>query len=369
MVHLPTDHPVRAELAAWLAEHPAPRASDLADAALVAPHWPRPWGRGADVVTQLVIDEVLAEAGAVRPDNPIGIGWAGPTILAGGTPEQQARFLPRLLTGEDFWCQLFSEPSAGSDLASLTTRATRDGDTYVVTGQKVWTTWAERAAYGILLVRTDPSAAKHKGITYLVCPMDAPGITIRPIREMSGGTHFNEVFLDEVPVPVANRIGAEGEGWRLATVTLANERVSLSNGGLCWGMGPTTDELLDGIQAAGGVRDPVRRQEVARAATQGRILALLGERTMAALARGRSPGPEASVKKVLADEQGQRATELWTAIHGAQAITGRVGHDGDEDEDAEWRWATLFARALTIGGGTGEVQRNLLGERVLGLPR
>ena len=361
----PEGHPARAEIASWIQDHPQPSAADLAVAGLVAPHWPRPWGRGADVVTQLVIDEELAAAGIQRPDNQIGIGWAGPTILEGGTPEQQQRFLPRLLSGEDFWCQLFSEPGAGSDLASLTTRAVRDGDTYVVNGQKVWTTWADRAQLGILLVRTDHTVPKHKGITYLVCPMDAPGITIRPIREMSGGSHFNEVFLDDVPVPVANRIGAEGDGWRLATVTLANERVSLSTGGLCWGMGPTTDDFLDGRRIA----DPVRRQEAAAAATHGRLLGLLGERTMAAMAAGRPPGPEASVKKVLADEQGQRVTDLWTDLQGPAGVTGAVGHDGDDDPDAEWRWATLFARALTIGGGTGEVQRNLLAERVLGLPR
>ncbi len=243
-------------LRTWLGAHPAPDGPTLAAAGLVAPHYPPPWGVGAGPELQLLIDAELDAAEVERPDNPIGIGWAGPTLVAAGTPEQQQRWLPRLLSGEDFWSQLFSEPEAGSDLASLRTRAERDGDTYVVNGQKIWSTWADRAAYGILLARTDPGAPQHRGISYFVLDLSLPGIDIRPITEMTGQRHFNEVFLTDVRVPVDCRIGDEGDGWRLAKVTLGNERVSLSEGGVCWGMGPTSTDAFDLLRAE-GVTDPV----------------------------------------------------------------------------------------------------------------
>jgi alkylation response protein AidB-like acyl-CoA dehydrogenase len=358
------DDPGRLAVRALLAEHPVPTGRQLADAGLVCPHWPRPWGLDADPLMQLAIDEELARAGVVRPENQIGTGWAGPTIVAAGSPEQQARFLPPLLAGEEIWCQLFSEPEAGSDLASLRTTAVRDGDEYVLQGQKIWTTWADHADFGILLARTDPSVPKHKGISYFLLPMDRAGITVRPIREMSGGRHFNEVFLDEVRVPVANRVGAEGEGWRLAVVTLGNERVSLSTGGLCWGMGPTHDDFVALVRDRAPITDPLVRQRVADAVIHGEIIRLLGERIAEQLAGGAQPGPEASVKKILADEHGQRVTTLVKDLGGALGMLG-----GPEPEHDGWDWAYLFARALTVGGGTGEVQRDILGERVLGLPR
>ena len=220
----PDDDPRRTAVRTWLAEHPAPSGRDLAEAGLVAPHWPAPWGRGADPVHQLVIDDELARAGVRRPVNPIGIGWAGPTVLLAGTAEQKERYLLPLLAGEELWCQLFSEPGAGSDLASLTTRAVRDGDEWVVNGQKIWTSLAQFARFGILIARTDPGLPKHRGISYFVCPMDLPGITIRPIVEMTGAQTFNEVFFDGVRLPAANLVGAEGDGWNLAKVTLGNER-------------------------------------------------------------------------------------------------------------------------------------------------
>ena len=197
--------------------------------------------------------------------------------------------------------------------------------------------------------------------------MDRPGITVRPIREMSGGHHFNEVFLDGVRVPAANRVGAEGEGWRLAGVTLGNERVSLSTGGLCWGLGPTHDDFVALVRSHGPVTDPQLRQRVADAVIHGTIIRLIGERIAAALAGGDQPGPEASVKKVLADEHGQRVTEVVKDLCGAAGMLADARPLGAEA--GEWHWAFLFARALTIGGGTGEVQRDILGERVLGLPR
>ncbi|HLK44340.1 MAG TPA: acyl-CoA dehydrogenase family protein, partial [Acidimicrobiales bacterium] len=234
---------VREEVRAWLAEHPRPTGAELAARGLVVPHWPEPWGLDADPATQLAIDEELRAARVSRPLNPIGIGWAGPTLLAGGTTEQQARWLPGILSGEAFWCQLFSEPDAGSDLASLRTRAVRDGDEWVVTGQKIWTSYAHVATFGILLARTDPDAEPHRGISYFVCPMHADGVTTRPIVDMTGDHAFNEVFLDGVRLPADHLVGDVHDGWRLAKVTLSNERVSLSGEGALWGRGPTAADL------------------------------------------------------------------------------------------------------------------------------
>jgi alkylation response protein AidB-like acyl-CoA dehydrogenase len=362
----PEDDPRRAEVRRWLAEHPTPTGRQLAEAGLVAPHWPRPWGLDADPVHQLVIDEELARAGVRRPVNLIGIGWAGPTLLHAGTDEQKQRYLLPLLAGEEQWCQLFSEPGAGSDLAGLSTRAERDGDEWVVTGQKIWTSLAQFARFGILIARTDPDAPKHAGISYFVCPMDAPGITIRPIVEMTGAQSFNEVFLDEVRLPGANLVGAPGQGWSLAKVTLANERVSLSTGGALWGQGPTGADLVDLVRERGGVPDPVLRRRVVELHIEGEILRLLRLRTVTAAIRGRQPGPEASVRKILADEHGQHVFGLAKDLTGAAGLLADHGPLGAPA--GVWHHGYLFSRALTIGGGTGEVQRNIIGERVLGLP-
>ena len=356
----------RAALRTWLAEHPDPDGPTLADAGLVAPHYPAPWGIGAGPRLQLVIDSELDAAGVTRPDNPIGIGWAGPTLVAGGTTEQQRRWLPRLLSGEDFWSQLFSEPEAGSDLAALRTRAERDGGVYVVNGQKIWSTWADRAAFGILLARTDPTVPKHRGISYFVLDLSLPGIEVRPITEMTGQSHFNEVFLSDVRVPVDCRVGDEGDGWRLAKVTLGNERVSLSEGGVCWGMGPTSSDAFDLLREE-GVDHPVLRQEAARLWSQARVLELLDQRVVDALVRGEDPTPVASLKKRLADVHGQ---ELLTLMKDRLGPHGTLGvQDAHAEERDVWHWAYLFSRALTIGGGTTEVLSNIIAEQLLGLPR
>jgi alkylation response protein AidB-like acyl-CoA dehydrogenase len=285
----------------------------------------------------------------------IGRGWVRPTLLAGGTPEQQARWLPGIEDGTESWCQLFSEPEAGSDLASLRTRAERDGNSYVVTGQKIWTTWADVSKWGILLARTDPDVAPHRGISYFVLDMEASGIDVRPIVEMTGGHHFNEVFLTNVRVPIEHRIGEEGDGWKLATLTLASERDALSEGGVIWGMGPTSDDLFDVLRKQGGVEDPVLRQDVARVYTEKIVLDLLAE----------SAAP--SVRKCLADEHGQHVMSLMIETRGPYGLLGEHGeHLKHEDV---WLWGYLFSRALTIGGGTAEVQRNVIAERLLGLPR
>jgi alkylation response protein AidB-like acyl-CoA dehydrogenase len=307
------DDPRRREVRTWLEANPRPTGRELAEAGYVAPHWPRPYGLDADPVLQLVIDDELRRAGVKRPSNMIGIGWAGPTILHAGTAEQQARYLPPLLAGEEIWCQLFSEPNAGSDLADLRTRAVRDGDEYVVNGQKIWTSMGHLAEFGILIARTDPDAPKHQGISYFICPMKAPGVEVRPIVEMTGAHLFNEVFLTDVRIPAANLVGTENGGWALAKVTLGNERVSLSGGGLLWGNGPTTEDFLAWVRSRGRVEDPHLRQRVMNLARD-----MLGPAAM-----------------LTADS---------------------------------WLFGFLFSPALTVGGGTGEVQRNILGERVLQLP-
>jgi alkylation response protein AidB-like acyl-CoA dehydrogenase len=360
------EDPRRVEVRAWLADHPRPSGRQLAEAGYVAPHWPRPYGLAADAVAQLVIDDELRRAGVTRPVNPIGIGWAGPTLLEAGTPEQQARYLLPLLSGEQIWCQLFSEPGAGSDLAGLATRATRDGDEYVVNGQKIWTSLAHIATFGILIARTDATAAKHEGVTYFVCAMDAPGITIRPIVEMTGDHSFNEVFFDDVRIPVANRVGAEGDGWRLAKVTLSNERVSLSGEGALWGRGPTANDLLATVRAHGGVADPILRQRLATLYIESEVLRLVRLRTVSAAVAGRQPGPEASIRKAMSDEHGQHIMGLAKDLCGASAMLGDVGPLGTPV--GLWHYGYLFSPALTIGGGTAQVQRNIIAERVLGLP-
>ncbi len=363
------DDPRRVELRAWLAEHPRPSGAELAAAGLVAPQWPAPWGRDADVEYQLLIAEELARANVARPLNPIGIGWAGPTIIHAGTPEQQARWLPRLMSGEEFWCQLFSEPGAGSDLAALSTRARRDGDEWVVTGQKVWTSYAHVAAWGILLARTS-SAPRQHGVSYFVCPMDAPGITVRAIRDMTGEHVFNEVVLDEVRLPADHLIGAENDGWRLAKVTLGNERVSLSGEGALWGRGPTATDLVATVRDGEVAYDDLARDDLVRCWSHGEILRVLRLRLLAAARAGRTPGPEASVRKALADVHGQEVMTLAKRLAGsAGMLAGRGPGGADGAEAAMWGYGFLFAPALTIGGGTSEVQRDIIAERVLGLPR
>jgi alkylation response protein AidB-like acyl-CoA dehydrogenase len=328
----------------------------------------------ADPIHQLIIDDELSRAGVQRPSNAIGIGWAGPTIAYAGSEEQKERYLFPLLTAEEIWCQLFSEPGSGSDLASLSTRAERDGDEWVVNGSKIWTSGAQHSQFGILLARTNPDAAKHKGITYFICPMNLPGIDVRPIREMTGGETFNEVFFTDVRLPLDAVVGEVNDGWRLAKVTLGNERVSLSTGGLLWGHGPTALDLIAQIKRA-PVTDPLLRQNIVKVYIEHQILELIRMRTLSARIRGEQPGPEASVRKILADEHGQHVMDLALSLQGASGmianahVGGLSGTQGASAmEAAVWYYGFLFAQALTIGGGTGAVQRNIVGERVLGLP-
>lgn len=362
--------PRRIGIREWLASHPNPTSVQLAEAGLVAPHLPKPWGLGADANHQLLIDDELKRANVRLPINPIGIGWAGPTILYAGTEAQQRRWLPKLLSGEEFWCQLFSEPNAGSDLASLATRAVRDGDEWIVTGQKVWTSYAHLATWGILLARTSDEGAPQKGISYFICPMNAPGVTIRPIIDITGDHAFNEVFLDEVRLPADYLIGGVNDGWRLAKVTLGNERVSLSGEGVLWGRGPTATDLVDLVRTGQIPHDALERDELVRCWSHGEILRLLRLRLVAAAQAGREPGAEASVRKALADDHGQEVMDLANRLAGAAGmLEGRGPGGADGTDGAAWYFGFLYSQALTIGGGTSAVQRNIIGERVLGLPK
>jgi len=367
---LDENDPRRVEVRQWLSSNPNPTPVQLAQAGLVAPHLPKPWGLGADANHQLLIDDELKRADVRLPINPIGIGWAGPTILYAGTEEQQQRWLPKLLSGEEFWCQLFSEPNAGSDLASLSTRAERDGDEWIVTGQKVWTSYAHLATWGILLARTSNEGAPQKGISYFICPMNAPGVTIRPIIDITGDHAFNEVFLDEVRLPADYLIGNVNDGWRLAKVTLGNERVSLSGEGVLWGRGPTAADLVELVRTSRIAHDALERDELVRCWSHGEILRLLRLRLVAAAQAGREPGAEASVRKAFADDHGQEVMNLANRLAGSAGMLEGRGPGGSDGADGKaWAFGFLYSQALTIGGGTSAVQRNIIGERVLGLPK
>ena len=385
------DDPRRRAVRDWIADHPDPSDHDVAAAGFVVPHWPAPWGLDADPMHQLIIAEELEAAGIAMPDNPIGIGWAAPVIGLAGTPEQQERFLPKIFSAEERWCQLFSEPDSGSDLASLSTRAVRDGDEYLITGSKIWSSGAHESEWGILLARTDPDLPKHEGISYFLYPMDTPGTTLAPIVDMTTAHSFNQVFFEDARIPADLRVGEEGDGWRLARATLANERVGLSSGGALWGAGPSASDLLDLVRANGPVADPVRRDELARLHVNAEVLRLNQLRTLSARIGGRTPGPEASIQKIMADELGQDVMTLAKDLQGAAGMLEGSGPAGplpsarrsgpteinfarDADSqfpevDPVWHYGYLFSPALTLGGGTFAIQRNIVAEQVLGLPR
>ncbi|MEY2975131.1 MAG: hypothetical protein RIR49_1551 [Actinomycetota bacterium] len=390
----PDDDPRRREIRAWLADNPSPTNEDLHAAGLIVPHWPRPWGLDADPMHQLIIDEELRRAGVSRTSvstNAIGVGWAAPTILLAGSDWQKERFLTPIFTGTEIWCQLFSEPDSGSDLASLSTRAVRDGDEYVINGSKIWSSGAHHSQFGILIARTDPDVPKHKGVSYFIVPMDTPGITLSPIVDMTTAHSFNQTFFDDVRLPAKYLVGAEGDGWRLAKVTLANERVSLSSSGSLWGTGPSAEDLLDLVRRGPGVDDPVLRDRLAALHIEAEVLRLNRLRTLSARLSGRTPGPEASIQKIMGDEHGQHVMELAKDLAGADGMLTGSGPAGEIPArsqsgatevnfargagsqfpavDPLWHYGWLFGPALTLGGGTFAVQRNIVAEHVLGLPR
>ena len=339
-------------------EDPAEQRRRLAETGLLAPHWPSPWGRDAGAVEQLVIDELCAEAGLRRPNLAVA-AWALPTIIAHGTPEQTERWVGPTLRGELLWCQLFSEPGAGSDLASLATRATRVEGGWSLTGQKVWTSVAARADMGICLARTDPDVPKHRGITYFLVDMRSPGIEVRPLREITGDELFNEVFFDDCFVPDDRVVGAVDGGWRLARTTLANERVSLSSDSAFGG-------ALEGVLARVADRseppDAVTLDRLGALLLEAQSLALLGMRATLRSVGGLQPGPESSIRKLVGAEFEQRVHEFGLDLLGPDGATT----DGEAAASAH---GVLQSKCLTIAGGTSEVQRNVIGERLLGLPR
>jgi len=338
-----------AEIAALPAEQ---RQRALAEAGLQAPHWPKPYGRDSSPAEQLLIDQVMAEAGVDRPDLVIG-WWAVPTILEHGSPEQVDRFVPATLRGDVQWCQLFSEPGAGSDLAALRMKAVRAEGGWRLTGQKVWTSAAQKAHWGVCLARTNPDVPKHKGITYFLIDMTTPGIDIRPLREITGDDLFNEVFFDDVFVPDEMVVGTVDDGWRLARTTLANERVAMAQG---TALGNPMEELLRTF--AEREADPADLDRLAELITSAQVGSLLDQRIAQLAVGGGDPGPQASARKLIGVRYRQALSEFRMDLsEGAGVVFSLRVHE------------FLNARCLTIAGGSEQILLNLAGERLLGLPR
>jgi acyl-CoA dehydrogenase len=324
--------------------------------------WPKAFGgRGGKSIEEAIFGEEQAKWGVSVGVFAVAFGMVAPTLMHHATEAQQARFLAPMLRGDELWCQLFSEPDAGSDLASLKTRAERDGDEFVVNGQKVWTSNAQHSEWGILIARTDPDAPRHRGITYFVVDMSTPGIDVRPLRQMNGEAHFNEVFLSDVRVPAANVIGDVDDGWKVAVTTLSNERVAIAGGS-----GMSDPERVLQLASSLGVRsDPLFRQRFAQIWSRNEIIRYLRLRSRTALSQGRRPGPEASVMKLA---YARYVKQLGDLAIGMQGPYGTLDHpDARADGVFQQKW--INAVQSSIGGGTDEIQRNIVGERVLGLAR
>jgi alkylation response protein AidB-like acyl-CoA dehydrogenase len=354
---------LRTEVRDFLAGLPtddAARKVAIADGGFLVPHWPTPWGRNASAVEQLVIDEEFVAAGIRRHDLIIG-GWAAPTIVAHGTAEQQERFVRPTLHGEIVWCQMFSEPGAGSDLAALSTKAEKVEGGWRLNGQKVWTSMAQVADWAICLARTSGSgkgADRHRGITYFLLDMKTPGVDVRPLRELTGHAAFNEVFLDDVFIPDDCVVGDVDGGWPLARTTLANERVAMSSGSP---FGRGVEDVLSDVLALGGC-DPLLRDKVGHLVCEAHGQALLAFRTTLRQLSGAEPGPASSVRKLVGMRHQQDAAELRFELLGSAGLA----REGAADKLAH---TMLNTRCLTIAGGTSEVLKNVVGERILGLPR
>lgn len=355
----PEAEAIRSMTSEWVAElmsHPkAEWNSRIADAGYLVPHWPTPWGRDASAVEQVVIDQEFRAASIRRPHLQVA-AWALPTLIAHGTPEQQDRWVGPSLRQEIMWCQLFSEPEAGSDLASLRMKAVRDGDGWRLTGQKVWTSMAESADWGICLARTSPDKPNHEGITCFFVDMTSEGIDVRPLREINGDAWFNEVFFDDVFVPDDCVVGAVDDGWRAGRTTLANERVSMGAGA---SMGAGVAALVALLDEGSSPHDLARVGETL--ARDAALTALRNRLTIRSLA-GADAGPEASIVKLLGVIHDQDVQEVGVELLGPDAAAARGLAAG-------WVSSFLWNRSLTIAGGTSEVQRNVIGERILGLPR
>jgi alkylation response protein AidB-like acyl-CoA dehydrogenase len=375
----PAEEGFRDELRAWLADHHPGRepAGDeaafefrrdwqrrLHGAGWAGVSWPTEYGgRGATLVEQAIFNEETVRAGTPQLANVLGLAMGGPTVIAHGTEEQRRRYLPPILSAEEIWCQGFSEPDSGSDLASLKTRARRDGDHWVVTGQKVWTTFAQHAKWCMLVARTDPDAPKHKGLTYFLMDMEQEAVQVRPLVQITGEAEFNELFIEEAGIPHANIVGGEGNGWAVAITTLMHERATLAFG-LQVAVQIALRELIEKARTTRGgdgaaAEDPVIRQRLAQLLIEAEVLRLNAYRGLSAVMRTGVPGPEGSLGKWHWSEVNQALTELAMDIAGPHAMT-------TEDE---WTYRFLRARANSIEGGTTEILRNIVAERVLGLPR
>ncbi|MGN6372202.1 MAG: acyl-CoA dehydrogenase family protein [Solirubrobacteraceae bacterium] len=331
----------------------------LAEAGLAGVTWPKDCGgQGLGPIEQVVCNQEIARAKVPGILDAIGVGMLGPTIIAHGSEEQKARYLGPMLHGDEVWCQLFSEPAAGSDLAAVQTRARQAEDgSWRLTGQKVWTTNAQFASYGLLLARTDPEQPKHKGLTMFIVPMDAPGVTVRGLRQISGEAEFNEVFLDDVELDAGAVVGGVGGGWGTALTTLMFERVTIGLGGE--GLGYNSVRFAKPIaQDEHARRDPEVRHRLGEIASELLAVRFTGYRTLTALQRGQIPGPEAGLAKVTIVNGAIKAGDLITDVVGPDAL----------DENGEWAYMISFLPGLKSAGGTEEILRNTIGERVLGLP-
>jgi alkylation response protein AidB-like acyl-CoA dehydrogenase len=334
--------------------------------------WPREYGgQGASQIELAIFNEEAARVRAPNPINGVGLILAGPTIMAHGTEEQKKRFLPKILSGEELWCQGFSEPNAGSDLGSLRTRAELAGDEFVVNGQKVWTTLAQIADWCILMVRTDPAAPKHRGISYLLVDMKTPGVTVRPLRQMTGGHEFNEMFFENVHVPRTNLLGELNNGWRVGMTTLMNER-GTSAFAVWLRYRIMFEELVEMARkrvrnGRPATEDRVMRQQLAQAYIDLEGLRYVSYRTFSQILKGGTPGPEGSISKVVWSELNQRMNELAMALQGPDSQLMRESPYAIEE--GRWQFTFLRSRANTIEAGTSEIQRNIIAQRVLGLPK
>ncbi len=341
--------------------------SELFAAGLTGLRWPRPYGGH-----ELTVSHEIALAEAAAPfDLPTGFvfsitfGMCGPTVLAHGTEPQKRRYIEPMLRGAEIWCQLFSEPGAGSDLAAIGSSAVLDGDHWVVNGQKVWSSGAHYSDFGLLLARTAPELPKHRGLTMFIVDMRAPGVTVRPLRQMNGAEHFNEVFFDDLRIPAGNVVGQVNEGWRTAITTLMNERVALGGGGDSERKAGLAN-LFELARAAGRYHDPVVRDRLARVYIEHTIVGLIGQRVRDAVLRGAAPGPEGSVGKLATARSDKALAALAAEMSGARTAAWK---QDDDRGGAAWADMLLSVPARSIAGGTDEVQKNIIGDRVLGLPR
>jgi alkylation response protein AidB-like acyl-CoA dehydrogenase len=370
----PSEEAFRDELRAWLiGNHPGREPDgDLAgfefrrgwqhhlhEAGWAGVSWPREYGgRGATLVEQAIYNEEFVRAKAPSAANVLGLAMGGPTVIAHGSEEQKRRYLEPILSASEIWCQGFSEPGAGSDLASVKTRGVRDGDGWVVTGQKVWTTLAQHAKWCMLVARTDPDAPKHKGLTYFLMDMEQDGVQVRPLRQITGEAEFNELYIEEARIPDENIVGGEGNGWAVAITTLMHERATLAFG-LQIAVKLALRELMDLVRERGATGDPLVRDRLAQLYIEAEVLRLNAYRGLSAIMRDGVPGPEGSLGKWQWAEVNQALTELAMDLRGPRAVL----------QDDTWTFRFLRARANSIEGGTTEILKNIVAERVLGLPR